>query len=57
MLHETLGISPDAIEAQLGHQVSDRLGSAYNRTKYLDKQGKMMQVWADYLERIRYAVK
>ena len=39
MLHETLGISPDAIEAQLGHQVSDRLGSAYNRTKYLDKQG------------------
>jgi len=54
MLHETLGISPDAIEAQLGHRVPDRLGSAYNRTKHLDERRKMMQVWSDYLERLRY---
>ena len=53
MLHETLGISPDAIEAQLGHRVPDRLGSAYNRTKHLDERRKMMQVWADYLDKIK----
>jgi len=52
MLHETLGFSPDAIEAQLGHAVPDRLGSAYNRTKHLDERTRMMQAWADYLEKL-----
>lgn len=33
MLHEILKFSPDAIEAQLGHAVPDRLGSAYNRNQ------------------------
>jgi len=54
MLHETLNFSPDAIEAQLGHRVPDRLGSAYNRSKHLTERVKMMQVWSDYLERLRY---
>lgn len=49
MLHETLGFSPDAIEAQLGHRVPDRLGAAYNRSKHLDERRRMMQAWADYL--------
>ena len=47
---ETLNFSPDAIEAQLGHRVPDRLGSAYNRTKHLEERWRMMQPWADYLD-------
>ncbi len=53
MLHETLGFSPDAIEAQLGHRVPDRLGDAYNRTKHLDERYQMMQAWADYLDTLK----
>ncbi len=53
MLHETLNFSPDAIEAQLGHRVPDRLGSAYNRSKHLKERTRMMQVWSDYLEKIK----
>lgn len=53
MLHETLNFSPDAIEAQLGHRVPDRLGSAYNRSKHLKERTKMMQAWADYLDLIK----
>ena len=53
MLHETLGFSPDAIEAQLGHRVPDRLGTAYNRTQHLDERTRMMQEWADYLDKVK----
>jgi len=53
MLHETLGFSPDAIEAQLGHRVPDRLGAAYNRTKHLNERYQMMQAWADYLNNLK----
>ena len=53
MLHETLNFSPDAIEAQLGHRVPDRLGSAYNRSKHLEERTRMMQDWADYLDKIK----
>lgn len=49
LLHETLGFSPDAIEAQLGHSVPDRLGTAYNRTKHIEERFKIMQQWSDYL--------
>lgn len=53
MLHEQLRFPPDAIEAQLGHTVPDRLGRAYNRTRHLDVRREMMQAWADYLDRLR----
>lgn len=53
MLHETLGFSPDAIEAQLGHSVPDRLGTAYNRTKHLPERTCMMQEWANYLDGLK----
>jgi len=53
LLHEVLKHSPDAIEAQLAHRVPDRLGAAYNRTKHMDERIRMMQEWADYLDRLR----
>lgn len=53
MLHETLGFSPDAIEAQLGHRVPDRLGTAYNRTQHIEERKRMIQAWADYLDGLK----
>lgn len=53
ILHETLNFSPDAIEAQLGHRVPDRLGPAYNRTKHQPERVKMMQAWVDYLDGLK----
>ena len=41
------------LEHQLAHKVKDPNGTAYNRTKFLKKRQKMMQVWADYLDALR----
>lgn len=53
ILAEELHQKPEVIEHQLAHSVPDALGSAYNRTKYLKERRHMMQLWADYLERIK----
>ncbi len=57
MLHEILGFTPDAIEAQLAHVVPDRLGRAYNRTQFLDERRRMMQQWSDYLDSLKVGAK
>ncbi|SBV51565.1 phage-related integrase [Xanthomonas bromi] len=53
VLDEVLGFRPDYIEHQLAHAVRDPLGRAYNRTAHLSERKKMMQAWADYLDRLR----
>lgn len=53
LLDEALGFRPDFIEHQLAHAVRDPHGRAYNRTKHLDERKKMMQGWADYLDKLR----
>lgn len=53
ILDEVLGFRPDYIEHQLAHAVRDPLGRAYNRTAHLAERRKMMQEWADYLEKLR----
>jgi integrase len=53
MLAERLDVDPLVIEAQLAHAVKDANGRAYNRTQYLAHRTKMMQRWADYLDRLR----
>jgi len=57
ILHEELGVAPEIIEHQLAHKVPDALGTAYNRTKFLPARRKMMQEWADYLDKIKAGVK
>lgn len=52
LLHEQLNFEPDVIELQLAHRVPDRLGNAYNRTRFLEERKRMMQAWADYLDRL-----
>ena len=53
ILHEVLGVGPDYIEQQLAHAVRDPNGRAYNRTAHLPERRKMMQQWADYLDRLK----
>lgn len=53
ILHERLNIDPHVIEHQLAHSVPDALGSAYNRTKFLEQRKVMMQKWADYLDELK----
>lgn len=53
MLAERLDCDPLVIEAQLAHAVKDANGRAYNRTQYLAHRARMMQQWADYLDRLR----
>ncbi|WP_395061192.1 tyrosine-type recombinase/integrase [Paraburkholderia silvatlantica] len=53
ILHERLRFPAEVIEHQLAHRVPDILGTAYNRTKFLDDRVKMMQAWANYLDRLK----
>ena len=43
---------PDVIERQLAHEDEDKIRSAYNRAEYLLERKKMMQDYADYLDRV-----
>ena len=53
MLHERLGFASEVIEHQLAHAVSDKLGTAYNRTMFINDRRRMMQEWADYLAKLK----
>lgn len=53
ILDEVMNERVDLIEHQLAHLVKDANGRAYNRTAHLPARAKMMQRWADYLDRLR----
>lgn len=53
VVDEVLGFRPDYIEHQLAHVVRDPNGRAYNRMAHLGERRKMMQEWADYLDKLR----
>lgn len=53
ILDEVMGFRPDYIEHQLAHAVRDPNGRAYNRTAHLPERHKMMQEWANYLEKLK----
>jgi integrase len=48
-----LGFHPDVIELQLAHKPRDKVRAAYNKAERLAERRKMMQAWADYLQRIK----
>jgi integrase len=54
VLDEVLHVRPDYIEHQLAHSVRDPNGRAYNRTAHLAERAKMMQMWADYLDELKF---
>lgn len=53
ILAEELHQKPEVIEHQLAHKVPDTLGTAYNRTKFMKERREMMQLWADYLDKLK----
>ncbi|MFZ3081407.1 tyrosine-type recombinase/integrase [Rhodoferax ferrireducens] len=53
ILGEQLETDGEVIEAQLAHGKSGPLGSAYDRTTYMAQRRKMMNEWADYLDKLR----
>lgn len=57
LLVEKLNANPDVIEAQLAHGKSGVLGAAYDRTEYMEQRRKLMQLWADHLDRLREGAK
>jgi integrase len=53
VLAQKLHIQTDLIEHELGHQVIDANGRAYNRTTFQPERQLMMQAWADYLDKLK----
>jgi integrase len=46
------GWNRDAVERQLAHGETDKVRGAYNYAEMLPERRKMMQWWADYLEKL-----
>ena len=53
LIVEKLKYPENLVEMQLGHNVRDMHGRAYNRTIFYDERKEMMQHWADYLDQLR----
>ena len=48
-----LGYNRDWIERQLSHVEQSAVRAAYNHAQYLPERRKMMQAWADFLDKLR----
>jgi integrase len=46
------GFHADVIERQLAHCERNSVRAAYNHAQYLPERRKMMQWWADYLDKV-----
>ena len=47
------GWNRDAIERQLAHGERDAVRAAYNYAQHLSERRKMMQAWADFLDKLK----
>jgi integrase len=52
LLHE-LGLPHVVIERQLAHGERNKVSAAYNFAEHLPERRKMMQQWADYLDKLK----
>ncbi len=53
MLAERLEINDNVMEAHMAHAVKNSLGTAYDRTTFLNQRRAMVQKWADYLDGLK----
>ncbi|MDD5336154.1 MAG: integrase arm-type DNA-binding domain-containing protein [Rhodoferax sp.] len=53
ILRQVLKYPADVIEAQLAHTGQITHGGAYDRATHLEERTPMIQVWADYLDKLR----
>lgn len=51
LLHE-MGFPSHLIEKQLAHSDKNKIRAVYNHAEYMPERRKMMQAWADYLDRL-----
>ena len=52
ILRQVLKYPKDVIEAQLAHTGQITHGGAYDRTTHIEDRTSMLQVWADYLDKL-----
>jgi len=52
ILRQVLKYPKDVIEAQLAHTGQITHGGAYDRATHVDERADMLQVWADYLDKL-----
>jgi integrase len=52
ILHEQ-GWPTDVIELQLAHAEKNSVRAAYNHAQHLPERQRMMQAWADYLDKLK----
>ena len=55
VLHEQ-GWPSDIIERQLAHTERNSIKAAYNYAQHLPERERMMQAWADYLDKLKAGV-
>ena len=57
LLHEMAsekGFTSEMIELQLSHQEKNQIKATYNHAEYLKERTRMMQIWSDYLDQLKY---
>ena len=52
ILRQVLKYDKDVIEAQLAHKGQITHGGAYDRATHVEERADMLQVWADYLDKL-----
>jgi integrase len=52
-----MGFNSDWIERQLSHSSPDKVRGVYNKAEYMEGRRKMMQEWADYLDKLKKRAK
>ncbi|MHC1790670.1 tyrosine-type recombinase/integrase [Solidesulfovibrio sp.] len=57
ILLNELGWNRDAIERQLAHAERNAVRAAYNFAEHLPERRRMMQAWADYLDKLKAGAK
>jgi integrase len=52
ILREELKYPYEVVDLQLAHAPRNKIKAAYDRAKFIDERTKMMQVWADYIDKV-----
>jgi len=51
-IKERLNYRHEVVDRQLAHAPANKVDAAYDRAKFMDERRKMMQEWADYLDKV-----
>jgi hypothetical protein len=51
-IKEKLGYRHEVVDRQLAHAHKSKIDRAYDRAQFLDERTKMMQEYADYIEKL-----